>query len=210
MNKGTTGYTLEELGQEVARRIRDAGLAQPNRQVSDVPDARTLRYYTTLGLMDRPTEIRDRRAHYRDRHVDQVTAVKRLQSAGCSLTEIQSLLLGLSPADLHEVAEGRRPRARRAREEPFWSRPPAPATTQSLSTSDHTEAKGAGERVPDQGSIPATVTGIPLAGSLTLLFATPARPPSADDLEALDAAARPLVDELIQRGLLDTPKESRP
>ena len=192
MKQGTKGYTLEELGQEVARRIRAAGLAQPNRQVSDVPDARTLRYYTTLGLMDRPTEIRDRRAHYGERHVDQVTAVKRLQSAGCSLTEIQALLLGLSPSDLHEVAEGRRPRAGRAREEPFWSRPPtptAPSATPAVAASDHTAAVGAGGRDPGHAPVPATVTGIPLAGPLTLLLATPARRATADDIEALDAAA---------------------
>ncbi|MDQ1442774.1 MAG: hypothetical protein QOG97_3002, partial [Acidimicrobiaceae bacterium] len=65
-------YTLDELVGAVAARLEAAGLQhQSNGQVSALPDRRTLRYYTTIGLMDRPDTVRDRQAIYGDRHVSQ-------------------------------------------------------------------------------------------------------------------------------------------
>src|SRR4051812_23633656 len=106
---GRDRFTLDELSARIGERVHEAGLAQGNGQISDRPDARTLRYYTTLGLMDRPVEIRDRRALYTEAHVDQVVAIKRLQAAGHSLSEIQSLLAGLAPAAIRQLAQGKRP-----------------------------------------------------------------------------------------------------
>ncbi|MDQ6613526.1 MAG: hypothetical protein M3083_01880 [Actinomycetota bacterium] len=72
-------YTLDELVGTVASRLAAAGLdRQSNGQVSAFPDHPTMRYYTTIGLMDRPDSVRDRQAIYGDRHVAQAVAVKRL------------------------------------------------------------------------------------------------------------------------------------
>ena len=58
-------WTIQQLSQ-VVRRILAAGdyEGQSSGRVRDVPDLRTIRYYTTLGLLDKPAEMRGRRAYY--------------------------------------------------------------------------------------------------------------------------------------------------
>ena len=103
-------YTLDDLVVAVAGRLAALGLDhQSNGQVSAFPDRRTLRYYTTLGLLDRPDAVRDRQAVYHDRHVTQAVAVKRLQAAGFTLARIQARLAGLDPEALEALATGPAP-----------------------------------------------------------------------------------------------------
>lgn len=83
-------WTLPELVDEVATRI-SALPAPRNGQVRAVPDDRTVRYYATLGLLDRPSAMRGRTALYGRKHAAQVVAIKRLQNLGRSLSEIQAL-----------------------------------------------------------------------------------------------------------------------
>ena len=68
---------------------------QASGRVRDVPDRRTIRYYTTLGLIDRPAAMRGRTALYGLRHLLQLAAIKRLQAHGLSLAEVQQRLVGL-------------------------------------------------------------------------------------------------------------------
>lgn len=82
--------TLPELVAEVTARIT-ALPAPKNGQVRAIPDERTIRYYVTLGLLDRPSATRGRTALYGPRHAAQVVAIKRLQTLGRSLSEIQAL-----------------------------------------------------------------------------------------------------------------------
>lgn len=65
-----------------------------SRRVTWSPTPRLIRYYTTLGLLDRPAGFQGRTALYGPRHLLQVLAVKRLQLDGKTLDEIQPLLLG--------------------------------------------------------------------------------------------------------------------
>ena len=76
----------------------------PNGRVRDVPDRRTVRWYTTIGLVDRPAAMRGRTALYGTRHLLQVVAVKRLQARGLSIAEIQAELIGATDATLRRVA----------------------------------------------------------------------------------------------------------
>ena len=71
-----------------------------SRRVTWTPTPRLIRYYTTLGLLDRPAGFQGRTALYGPRHLLQVLAVKRLQLDGKSLDEIQPLLLGRTDAGL--------------------------------------------------------------------------------------------------------------
>ncbi len=71
---------------------------QANGRVREVPDQRTIRYYTTLGLIDRPAEMRGRTALYGVRHLLQLVAIKRLQTHGLSLAEIQTRVVGRTDA----------------------------------------------------------------------------------------------------------------
>jgi DNA-binding transcriptional MerR regulator len=99
-------YSLNELSDEVARLLKDRGLMniQHDQRVSAAPDKRTIRYYTTLGLLDRPI-IEGRQAKYGDRHVIQLVAIKALQSVALPLSEIQSMLYGLTDDELDHVID---------------------------------------------------------------------------------------------------------
>lgn len=117
-------WTLPELVDEVAARI--AALPAPrNGQVRAIPDDRTVRYYATLGLLDRPSAMRGRTALYGARHVAQVVAIKRLQAAGRSLAEIQALWPTLDDATLARMSGVALGAARRRPERAgFWKREP--------------------------------------------------------------------------------------
>ncbi|MBP9087223.1 MAG: MerR family transcriptional regulator [Kofleriaceae bacterium] len=96
-------WTLSELTAEVARHI--AALPEPaNGQVRAVPDERNIRYYTTLGLLDRPLAMRGRTALYGARHAAQVVAIKRMQAAGKSLAQIAALWPTLDVAMLEKIS----------------------------------------------------------------------------------------------------------
>lgn len=106
MKTSDATFTLEELSNEVARQIQERGLSSVQRdaRVSAAPDARTIRYYTTLGLIDTPLTI-GRQAHYKPRHVLQILAIKALQSVSLSLAEIQSRLYGRTDEELEAMLQ---------------------------------------------------------------------------------------------------------
>jgi DNA-binding transcriptional MerR regulator len=97
--------------QALAAALPDADLSG---RVRAVPDARTIRYYTTLGMLDRAAEMRGRTAFYGPRHVVQLVAIKRLQAAGMSLEQVQQKMAGATARRLRELA---------ALPEGFWDRP---------------------------------------------------------------------------------------
>ena len=98
-----TAWTIDELGAQVALALAADQIAMPNDRIREVPDLRTIRYYTTLGLIDRPLEMRGRTALYGRRHLLQIVAIKRLQARGLSLSEIQERLVGQSDAVLRRL-----------------------------------------------------------------------------------------------------------
>jgi len=68
-------WRLDQLADVVARALETAAYdGQASGRVREVPDKRTIRYYTTLGLLDRPAEYRGRVAYYGRRHVLQLVA----------------------------------------------------------------------------------------------------------------------------------------
>jgi len=194
-----SGWTQEELVQRVAAAL--AGPAYPgapNGRVRDVPDRRTVRWYTTIGLVDRPAGMRGRTALYGPRHLLQIVAVKRLQARGRSIAEIQAELVGATDSTLRRVAavdddilsgpvpegpvESTPPRSER-----FWAEPPAAAT------------------LADGGGAAAGVTAraaVDLPGGALLLLPGSPGLPDEEDLRAIRTAAQPLLDLLAERGLL--------
>lgn len=99
-------WSLDELAQEAARLLERAGLlsAQADGRVSAAPDARTVRYYTTLGLLDRPV-LQGRDARYGEKHLLQLVAVKALQTEGLGLAGIQERLYGRTAGELRRLAD---------------------------------------------------------------------------------------------------------
>ena len=98
-------WTLDELAERV-----DAALAvdypgQPSGRVRAIPDRRAIRWYTTIGLIDRPIAHRGRTALYGPRHLLQLVAVKRLQAKGMPLVAIQQELAGATDTQLARVAD---------------------------------------------------------------------------------------------------------
>ena len=71
-----------------------------SRRVQWEPSQRLLRYYTTLGLLDRASKMVARTAYYSRRHLMQLLAIKSLQHEGMTLQEIQQELLGNSDSQL--------------------------------------------------------------------------------------------------------------
>jgi len=98
------GLSLDAVVDEVQRTLQRLGIddRSPDGRVAPVPDARTVRYYATLGLVDRP-RILDREARYGPRHVLQLAAIKRLQVEGARLADIQRRLYGRSDAELRAL-----------------------------------------------------------------------------------------------------------
>jgi len=100
-------WTLDELVAEVAALL--GGVEQGSGRVRDVPDQRTVRYYTTLGLVDGPDERSGKVGLYAERQLLQLLAIKRLQAQGETLAAIQSRLLGLSTTRLRAIASAQVP-----------------------------------------------------------------------------------------------------
>jgi DNA-binding transcriptional MerR regulator len=202
MSQARPFWTIDELGAQVALALSVDYEGAPNQRVRDVPDRRTIRYYTTLGLLDRPAEMRGRTALYGVRHLLQLVAIKRLQARGLSLAAIQQQMLGLNDAALRRLA--RLPAGTETAPVPpppvaqeraaFWTASPSPVP-------ETNGALPAAER-----PAPAVLHGIMLGDAVTLLLAA-ARPLEDDDLSAIRAVAAPLLKLLETRRLLGPAQE---
>ncbi|OGQ24973.1 MAG: hypothetical protein A2138_02745 [Deltaproteobacteria bacterium RBG_16_71_12] len=222
-------WTLDELSARVTAALASVPVGQANGQVTEVPNARTIRYYATIGLLERPYTA-GRSVRYGRRHLLQLVAIKRLQARGLPLADVQRELHGLDDSELEALAalppddevaalaaevHGPAPKVESRRERSFWSaEPEAPTALDSLkapapspSHSQHPAADALHSPLP---APPSTETVVPVAGihlavGVTLSFPA-ARPLGDDDLEALRAALGPVVDVLRAKGLLPEPE----
>jgi hypothetical protein len=181
-------WTIDELSALVAEALVVDYPGPPNGRARVVPDQRTIRWYTTIGLLDRPTAMRGRTALYDRRHLLQLVAIKRLQADGHTLADVQQQLVGATDPVLTDIARlsteslpaespgggGATAPAPLPRDR-FWAARPAPPTS-------------------------ALVHGVRLADGVTVMLAT-ARVPTRDDVAAIEEAAGPLLDVLRRRGL---------
>ena len=124
---------------ELVERVREALAAEysgaTDGRVRDVPDRRAIRWYTTIGLVDRPLGMRGRTALYGPRHLQQLVAIKRRQAVGRSLSQIQGELSWVSdealaelshvPERLLETDDFAPDHATHARHMRFWAQTPA-------------------------------------------------------------------------------------
>jgi DNA-binding transcriptional MerR regulator len=177
-------WTLGELSDRVADALAVDYDGQPSGRVRELPNGRTIRWYTTIGLVDRPAEMHGRTAMYTRRHLLQLVAVKRLQAAGRALTDIQRELLGVNEETLEAIARVPRSPASRGR---FWAAAPVAA-----SDSDDIDTV--------INPMAARVHGIRLNDTVTVLLDA-SRAPTDDEVAAIEAAAAPLMDLLHRLGL---------
>lgn len=95
---------LEELAQWGQQLMDRLGWHEgDSKRVTWTPTPRLLRYYTTLGLLDRAAHFQGRTAFYTGKHLLQVLAIKHLQLAGSKLEDIQRMLLGKSEESLADM-----------------------------------------------------------------------------------------------------------
>ena len=195
-------WTLDELAERVETALAVDYHGPVSGRVRAVPDRRAIRWYTTIGLIDRPATHRGRTALYGPRHLLQLVAVKRLQARGLPLVSIQQELAGATDTQLARVArlpEGvapgpvpgpaaaraaavtPRPARSKARRTTFWRAQPAAFTAAA-------------------GTDAATLRGIRLEDGATLLL-EPGRELGPEDVQAILDAARPLLAALRERRL---------
>jgi DNA-binding transcriptional MerR regulator len=206
MDTETSGWTLDQLAQRVGSALSVDYPGQASGRVREVPDQRAIRWYTTIGLVDRPAAMRGRTALYGHRHLLQLVAIKRLQAAGLSLAEIQRELAGATDAQLERVARvpAREPAPRpavAAARPAFWRRagelPAAPAGRRGLASVAEETPVGSSPRETEPAGAVA-MQAVRLGDGVTLLLEGSGEL-GADEVAAIRAAAAPLLD-LVRRG----------
>jgi DNA-binding transcriptional MerR regulator len=220
----STLWTIVELTARVERELAVGYAGAGNGRVRDIPDLRTIRYYTTLGLLDRPALMRGRTALYGRRHLLQIVAIKRLQSLGQSLVQVQERIAGATERELESLAgvpadsaaEGSDALsgaiASEVTHRPFWkARPPQFASGPPSPVASTRQRRGEPESA---SASPAYNEMMPLqAIELTdrvMLLLVPARPIDRDELPAISQAAAPLIRHLANHQLVHSiPKGDR-
>jgi hypothetical protein len=205
----TALWTIHQLCTEVERVLAVDYAGSRNGRVRDIPDLRTIRFYTTAGLLERPAEMRGRTAFYGRRHLLQLVAIKQLQARGLSLSQVQQQLAGATDAMLRRLAGYRAeadldmdadsassPGTRQSvAASPFWKSRPVPVPTRSKTRDGSGERKGTEpERLSPAPSYEEmkSLQVIGLADHVMLLV-EPARPVGREELLAIRKAAAPLI-----------------
>lgn len=225
MFRGEPRWTIAELSERVAAALAEAAYEPPaNGQVRAVPDLRTIRYYTSLGLLDRPSAMKGRTALYGRRHLLQLVAVKRLQAEGRSLSEVQAALTGLDDQRLAAIArvpevaaperdtDGEPTDLAPRRAARFWAAPPAESPAESIAESLDTEEIDVlvEPAAPEATAARRAVTmmaKVDLAPGVSLVIDGPALPDptlihAAIASIDLARAAAPLLEALRRHGLV--------
>ena len=215
-------WTLDELAERVDVALAVDYAGPPSARVRAVPDRRSIRWYTTIGLIDRPVAHQGRTALYGPRHLLQLVAVKRLQASGLPLVAIQRELAGATDTQLARVAHLPGGLAAldgggsAAAEQPAFGPPAAEQSVAGPPRAVAGRARRAGfwrEQAATFTAAPDTPTGSPdpdlpvatlrgvLLGEGATLLLEPGRQVDAADVQAVLDAARPLLAALRERGL---------
>jgi DNA-binding transcriptional MerR regulator len=161
-------WTLDELAERVETALAVDYHGQASGRVRAVPDRRAIRWYTTIGLIDRPVAHRGRTALYGPRHLMQLVAVKRLQARGLPLVSIQQELAGATDTQLARVARlpagvaaeaVHGPAAAATRSDTRADPPPAAARPEALAPPPATAARPPGAAARSAGVAPWPAAG---------------------------------------------------
>jgi DNA-binding transcriptional MerR regulator len=214
-----TLWTIQQLSAQVARALAVDYAGAKSGRIRAIPDLRTIRYYTTFGLLDRPAEMRGRTALYGRRHLLQLVAIKKLQALGLSLAQVQERMAGVSEAMLLRLAGTRSgaseddestvspPTARNATARQFWkSRPvpvPQPPAVRETSSQPPTRESVRSSVVPAYDEV-TPFQAIALLDR-ALLLVSAARQIDPQELASIRQAAAPLIRHLREHQLIQPP-----
>lgn len=101
--RGEASFTINRLLSILADLLPKIAPEQTRYRVTTIPTDRTIRFYTTQGLVDKPLGREGQSALYGYRHLLQVLAVKYLQSHYLPLRKIRSIVGGSSNRDLEQL-----------------------------------------------------------------------------------------------------------
>jgi DNA-binding transcriptional MerR regulator len=199
-------WTMDQLVERAHAALAAEYPGAPNGRVRDLPDRRSIRWYATTGMVDRPLGMRGRTALYGPRHLLQLVAIKRRQAAGRTLAEIQQELAGAPDEALAAVArvpgrllttDGAEPET--VTRPPFWKQAPVSfdiSPEPGLPLPAAPAAAAPASAAPDPAA--PVLTGFPLGDGVILLVPGPV---AGLDRAELAEAARPLLDLLASRAL---------
>jgi DNA-binding transcriptional MerR regulator len=101
-------FGLHELVEQAARLIQLFVSKQEKYKVTDYPDPRTVRFYLTRGLMDKPHRYDGQKAIFSSKHLLQLIVIKYYQSQHFSIKQIREMINGLSYDDLINIIPNHR------------------------------------------------------------------------------------------------------
>lgn len=239
MNASATSaatLTLAELVDTLAIALGADYDGVRNGRVRDLPDGRTIRWYQTLGLVDRPAAFRGRIALYGARHVLQLAAIKARQRAGVPLADIRRGLAGMTDAELAGVAgvtcsavqqlvaaanqtttvTGVASVRFAAGDQAAPNTPRRDTALWGFQSAAAADPRPVAAPATSRATDDSTLQSLALAGPLTLVWQ--GRPLAQRDLDTLARLARPLVDFLASRATgssaepagRPSPKSARP
>ena len=97
--------TAEALISSLGEILPQTAGIQERYKVTDVPTIRTLRFYVTQGLLDKPLAYEHRTALYGYRHLLQVVVIKCLQANHIPIRKIRDVLQGLSNEEMERLVD---------------------------------------------------------------------------------------------------------
>lgn len=100
---GRTDLSIEDLIGICSRLVPLVMTGQARYKVSELPSERTIRYYASNGLIDRPLGHTGTRSLYGYRHLLQILVIKSLQSRYLPLRKIRGMIAGRADDYLEAV-----------------------------------------------------------------------------------------------------------
>jgi DNA-binding transcriptional MerR regulator len=121
--EGRRDLTLDELVEAAESLLTSVAPVQQRYKVTARPDVRTIRYYTSQGLLPKPVGYDGGRARYALAHLLRLLFIKKLQAEHHTLARIKQQLKKASDADVRRAlvategagtARAEQPRARKS------------------------------------------------------------------------------------------------
>jgi DNA-binding transcriptional MerR regulator len=101
--------TLDEVVDAADALLEEVAPRQTRYAVTERPDVRTIRYYTTRGLLPKPLSYDGGRARYGFPHLLRLLAIKRMQAEHLTLEQIARVLARKGEDELVALVAGEAP-----------------------------------------------------------------------------------------------------
>jgi len=123
--EGRTDLTLDELVEAAEALLAAVAPVQQRYKVTARPDVRTIRYYTSQGLLPKPVGYDGGRARYALTHLLRLLWIKKLQAEHHTLARIKQQMKKASDADVRRALVASDTTSASTREPPPKSSTPA-------------------------------------------------------------------------------------